>query len=68
MPSDNPHFRISTVRDRDGDRIITTIDLMDGPTMRRRMEQTIIDLQQDHLEEILNGMGYFRTKTEEVEH
>ena len=60
MSSDKPHFKIDTVRDRDGDRIITTINLMDGPTLRRRMERKVIDLQQEHLDELLNSMGYYK--------
>ena len=67
MPSDKPHFKITTIRDRDGDKITSTIDLMDGPEMRMRMNNMVIDLQQEHLEEVLNGLGFYRkNKPEEV--
>lgn len=64
--SDKPHFKITTIRQLD--KIVTTIDLMDGPTLRRRMERKVIDLQQDHLDEVLNSLGYYRNDAKIVEH
>ena len=58
-PQDDMKLNYRVVTSREGNKITTTVDLFGGATRLNRMSDVVVDLQQDHLEEALNCLGYF---------
>ena len=67
-PLDKNKLKFRVITTRTPTRIITTIDLFGGEKMLKRISAKVVDLQQDHLDEVLNSLGYFKKDDEIVEH